>query len=44
MVSASVGIVFSDTDEKNLYENMYKRADEAMYKSKVNGKNQYFIA
>ncbi|EFM38663.1 diguanylate cyclase (GGDEF) domain protein [[Eubacterium] yurii subsp. margaretiae ATCC 43715] len=43
-VSASVGIVFSDTGEKNLYEKMYKLADEAMYKSKVNGKNQYFIA
>ena len=44
MVSASVGIVFSDTGEKNLYEKMYKLADEAMYKSKVNGKNQYFVA
>ena len=43
-VSASVGIVFLNSNEQNLYEIMYKRADEAMYKSKVNGKNQYFIA
>lgn len=43
-VSASAGIVFLNADTTNLYETMYRYADESMYKSKYNGKNQYFVA
>ncbi|MCR5107501.1 MAG: diguanylate cyclase [Lachnospiraceae bacterium] len=39
-VSASVGVARYDLDGKN-YEELYKHADQALYLSKRNGKNQY---
>ncbi len=42
-VSTSIGVVFSNKISDNLYNNLYKKADKAMYTVKNNEKNGYFI-
>lgn len=42
-VTCSVGIAFLRMNQDNLYENLYKAADSAMYTSKANGKNMVTI-
>ena len=41
-VSCSVGIAFSNEIDSELYKDLYKKADIAMYKAKKSGKNQIF--
>ncbi len=38
-VTCSIGVAFSQEKDVNLYEQMYKAADAAMYRSKEKGKN-----
>ena len=42
-VTCSIGIAISKEYDENLYENLYKEADLAMYKAKNLGKNQFVI-
>lgn len=39
VVTCSIGVVFSQENNTDLYEQMYKAADAAMYRSKEKGKN-----
>ena len=42
VLSASIGIVFYDTTDHNL-EELISKADQSMYKAKMNGRNGYAI-
>lgn len=42
-ITCSIGIAFSQANTNNLYEQLYKAADAAMYTSKANGKNDVTI-
>ena len=42
-LSCSIGAIFSDCNIPDLYNTLYKLADEAMYEAKNNGKNNIII-
>ena len=42
-ISISIGAVITSDENTNTFDNVYKQADDAMYRSKENGRGQFTL-